>query len=73
MWGVDIHKGVINHALKMFEHQPRVHIMQANSKQPNAVAQLGIELGSMDIVSRRASVIAIHVLGSVLSGGALVV
>ncbi|KAL1515873.1 hypothetical protein AB1Y20_002488 [Prymnesium parvum] len=50
IWGVDIHKGVINHARKLFEGHPRVHIKHANSKQPSAVSSLGLSLGSMDII-----------------------
>lgn len=50
IWGVDIHRGVINHAREMFQLQPRVHLLHASSKSPNAVALLGLRLASMDVV-----------------------
>ena len=50
IWGVDIHKGVINHAREMFKLHPRVHILHASSKDPNNVAGLGLNPNTMDVI-----------------------
>lgn len=50
IWGVDIHMGVIKNARRMFRRHPRVHILHASSKSGYAVAKLGLDRASMDIV-----------------------
>ena len=50
VWGVDIHPGVIKRARKQFAGDPRVHILQANSRSDRQVAELGLTPASMDII-----------------------
>lgn len=50
VWGVDIHPKVISRARRQFADKPRVHILRANSKNPDQVAQLGLAEKSMDII-----------------------
>ena len=50
IWGVDIHKGVIKHAVDLFKGDPRMHFLLANSRSQQSISKFRLANKSMDII-----------------------